>query len=57
MSNRIELLKDMGWSDELIQHYFVENSEHDYYVDESISTSVYDTNTVTFTIKSTVVEE
>lgn len=47
MKNRTDLLKEIGWTDELIQHFLVDDSDLFEQRPDDLSPNVFDTNTYT----------
>ena len=51
MAKKSDLLKELGWTDDLIRHYMVEDMDFGDFGKEELISEVHDTNsmTVTFT--------
>ena len=54
MATKKELLKELGWNDELIQHFMVDDSTYRVDQDLEYQNEVFETNTLTFTYNSQV---
>ena len=49
MEKKSELLKELGWSDDLIQHFMIDDSEYSNAEEKELETKMYETNSMTFT--------
>ena len=49
MSKKSELLKELGWNEELIQHFMIDDSDYSSEEEKELKTEVYETNSLTFT--------
>lgn len=52
MSKKSDLLKELGWSDDLIRHFLVEDSYVIDYDDQNLITEVYDSHSMTVVFDS-----
>ncbi len=54
MKSKTNLLKELGWSDELIQHFMIEDCEYSDDKELELQTKVYESNSLTFTYNAPV---
>ena len=52
MKSTSELLKELGWDDDLIQHYMIEDSDHSDTGDIELVAQVFDSRTLTVTFSA-----
>ena len=49
MEKKSELLKELGWSEDLIQHFMIDDSVYSNAEEKELETEMYETNSMTFT--------
>lgn len=47
MNTKSDLLKELGWTEELIQHYFIDDSDFSDQPTDNLTPSIFDSNTYT----------
>ena len=52
-----DLLKEIGWNDELIKHFMVDDIPCETETEENMSIPVQDTSTMTFTYNSGMIND
>ena len=52
MKSTSELLKELGWDDDLIQHYMIEDSDRSDAGDTELVAQVFDSRTLTVTFSA-----
>ena len=49
MEKKSELLKELGWNEDLIQHFMIDDSVYSNAEEKELETEMYETNSMTFT--------
>lgn len=52
MAKKSDLLKELGWTDDLIRHYMVENADTGEIGNEELIAEVHDTHSLTVTFSA-----
>lgn len=50
MSKMVTILRSMGWDEELIQHFMIEDRDIEESTESIITNEIYDTNSITLTV-------
>lgn len=52
MGKKSDLLKELGWNDDLIRHYMIEDSDYSETVESQLVAEVYDSHSMTVTFNA-----